>query len=233
MRNFIVLPTVQLFAPNWICSPQPAFFDVPREIYDEANSILYSMTIRTLSLENGGLVDAGDVPENQGRQLWLKLTCDNYQITRDGIPLLKLKFYDQLAFRQTKDTSVEMWANQVRMAAATLTTNNGNPIPEDEQTLVFRKGILNTQLREHLILPSRTETFEQLVVTAKSFTATNKSSQKPSERVLQATGKSDKVCAHCLEVTGRSLPHATKDCRQKIVDWGIHFAGRAGLVPLS
>jgi hypothetical protein len=142
--------------------PQPAFFDVQREIYDEANSILYSMTIRTLSLENGGLVDAGGVPENQGRQLWLKLTCDNYKITRDGIPFLKLKFYDQLAFRQSKDTSLEMWANQVRMAAATLTTN-GNPIPEDEQTLVFRKGILNTQLREHLILPSRTETFEQLV----------------------------------------------------------------------
>jgi hypothetical protein len=71
--------------------PQPAFFDVHREIYDEANSILYSMTIRTLSLENGGLVDAGGVPENQGRQLWLKLT-------RDGIPLLKLKFYDNLLF---------------------------------------------------------------------------------------------------------------------------------------
>jgi hypothetical protein len=30
--------------------PQPAFFDVHREIYDEANSILYSMIFRTLSL---------------------------------------------------------------------------------------------------------------------------------------------------------------------------------------
>jgi hypothetical protein len=81
------------------------------------------LIFRTLSLENGGLVDAGGAPENQGRKLWLKLICDNYKITRDGIPLLKLKFYDQLAFRQTNDKSLEMWANQVRMDAATLTTN--------------------------------------------------------------------------------------------------------------
>jgi hypothetical protein len=82
--------------------PHPAFFNVHREIYDEANSFLYSMILE-LSLENGGLVDAGGVPENQSRQLWLKLTRDSYKITREGIPLLKLQFYNQLAFRQTKD----------------------------------------------------------------------------------------------------------------------------------
>ncbi len=127
--------------------PRPPFLDVHQEIYDEANSILYSMIFRTLTLENGGLVDAGGIAENKGRELWFKLTCDNYKITRDGIPLLKLRFYDQLAFRQTKDTSLEMWANQVRMAAATLSTN-GNRIPEDEQTLVFRKGLQLFQLVE-------------------------------------------------------------------------------------
>jgi hypothetical protein len=69
--ELIELPTVQLFAPNQIQILQ--FLNLRSLIFTEKFtmrlillSILWFLEL-SLSLENGGLVEAGGVPENQGR----------------------------------------------------------------------------------------------------------------------------------------------------------------------
>ena len=44
-----------------------------------------------------------------------------------------------------------------------------DPISEREKTLVFRQGLIREDLQSALILPSRTETFEQLVESERSY----------------------------------------------------------------
>ena len=60
----------------------------------------------------------------------------NYQINDDSFSFLKQKF-NPLAFRQTREMSLDVWANEVRQATNILVISNGHPITEREKTLVF------------------------------------------------------------------------------------------------
>ena len=82
----------------------------------------------------------------------------NYQINDDSIPFLKQKFFSPLVFRQTREMTLDVWANEVRQASNILVTN-GHPISEREKILVFRQGLIREDLQTHLILPARVETF--------------------------------------------------------------------------
>jgi hypothetical protein len=86
-------------------------------------------------------------------------------LTADNIPHLKVVFYDGAQFRQKKERSIDAWAAEVRNASAVL-TSNGHAITESEKTLIFRKGLIREDMQHSLNIPARTETFEQLVVTA-------------------------------------------------------------------
>ena len=89
-------------------------------------------------------------------------------ITDDNIPHLKRRFYDPIAFHQKPEMSLDIWATEVRLASNILIAN-GHPIFEREKTLVFRQGLIREDLQLALILPSRTETFEQPVESARSY----------------------------------------------------------------
>jgi hypothetical protein len=72
-------------------------------------------------------------------------------------------------------------------------------------------------MQHSLILPARTETFEQLVVTARTYfqssTNTSSSAAATSQRVFYADGGEEKHCSHCFAESGRKLPHASANCR--------------------
>ena len=89
-------------------------------------------------------------------------------ITDDNIPHLKRRFYDPIEFHQKPEMSLDIWATEVRLASNILIAN-GHPIFEREKTLVFRQGLIREDLQLALILPSRTETFEQPVESARSY----------------------------------------------------------------
>jgi hypothetical protein len=110
--------------------------------------------------------------ENDGRALWQQLVEFNYGITADNIPHLKVAFHDGAQFRQKKGRSIDVWTAEVRNASAVL-TSNGHAITESENY-----GLIREDMQQSLILPARTETFEQLVVTARTYfqSSTNTSS---------------------------------------------------------
>jgi hypothetical protein len=72
-------------------------------------------------------------------------------------------------------------------------------------------------MQQSLILPTRSETYEQLVVTARTYfqssTNTSSSAAATSQRVFYADGGEEKHCSHCFAESGRKLPHASANCR--------------------
>jgi hypothetical protein len=140
-----------------------------RKIYDEANFQGYSLIIRTLfTPANLGYIDASGAVENDGQLLWAKLVSFNYGITADGLPYLKAAFYDHLRFRQKEHSSIDQWAAEVRRASGVL-SSAGHPITDVEKSLVFRKGLLRQDLQTMLILPARTESYEEVLMTARAY----------------------------------------------------------------
>jgi hypothetical protein len=187
-----------------------------RAIYDECSLQAYSVIIRTFTSENSGFCDSSGAVENDGRALWQLLVEFNYGITADSNPHLKVAIYDGAQFRQKKGRSIDEWAAEVRNASAVL-TSNGHAITESEKTLVFRKGPIREDMQQRLILPARTETFEQLIVTARTYfqssTNTSSSAAATSQRVFYTDGGEEKHCSHCFAESGRKLPHASANCR--------------------
>jgi hypothetical protein len=172
-----------------------------RAIFDECSLQAYSVIIRTFITENSGFCDSSGAVENDGRTLWQLLVEFNCGIiTANNIPHLKVAFYDvaQL-FRQKKGRSIDEWAAEVRNASAVL-TSNGHAI-----TLVFRKGLIRENMQQSLILPARTETFEQLVVTAPTYfqssTNTSSSAAATSQRVFYA----ELLCGVWPEIATRKI----------------------------
>jgi hypothetical protein len=132
----------------------------------------------------------------------------NYGLTAENIPNLKVAFYDVAQFRQKKDHTIDQWAAEVRSASYVL-ISNGHPISEFEKTLVFRKGLVREDTQQNLIFSARTETFEQLVITARTYvqsTMSMSSSSSTSQRVF--------FCPHCFADSGRKLPHTLDVCRK-------------------
>jgi hypothetical protein len=186
-----------------------------RAIYDECNLQAYSVIIRTFTTENSGFCDSSGTIENDGHALWQFLVEFNYGLTADNIPNLKVAFYDVSLFRQKKWHSIDQWAAEVRSASSVL-TSNGHPISELEKTLVFRKGLIREDMQQNLILPARTETFEQLVITARTYfqsTMSMSSSSSTSQRVFYS-GADSQFCPHCFADSGRELAHTLADCRK-------------------
>jgi hypothetical protein len=137
--------------------------------------------------------------KNDGHALWQMLVEFNYGITADNIPNLKIAFYDGASFRQKKGHSIDQWAAEARSASAVL-TSNGHAISESEKTTVFRRGLIREGMQQNLILPARTENFEQLVATARTYfqsTTTISSSSSTSQRVFYADGE-EKFCTHTV-----------------------------------
>jgi hypothetical protein len=129
--------------------------------------------------------------ENDGHALWQMLVEFNYGITADNIPNLKIAFYDGAIFRQKKGHSIDQWAAEVRSSSAVLTFN-GHAITKSEKTTVFRRGLIREDMQQNLILPARTENFEQLVATARIYfqsTTTTSSSSSTSQRVSMLTAR--------------------------------------------
>ena len=94
---------------------------------------------------------------------------------------------------------------------------NGHPISEREKTLVFRQGLIRKDLQSALILPSRTETFEQLVESARSYiqsTVAVSSVSSSSQRIFLNTTDTD-YCTYCLERTGRKYLHRVDNCNRR------------------
>ena len=179
---------------------------IKRDIFDECNYQGYSMIFRSFTDDNHGTIDASGAPEQDGQKLWDILVKFNYGINDDSIPFLKQNFYNPLKFRQLKDMTLDMWAKEVRSASQIL-VSNGHPISEKEKTLTFRQGLIREDLQTGLILPARTETFEQLVQTARSWqqsadsTITNLSSKtSTSQRIFMSDDTS--CCSCCLKETG-------------------------------
>ena len=179
---------------------KPPTDTIRRSLYDECNFQIYSLIYRSFTSDNSGMIDASGVTEDDGRALWLHLIKFNYEINDDNIPHLKRRFYDSLTFRQKPEMSLDAWANEVRVASDVL-TSNGHPISEKEKTLVFRQGLIREDLQSTLILPARTETFEQLVQSARSViqsTAVTTSSSATSQRIFLANSTPDAVyCDRC------------------------------------
>ena len=109
---------------------------VRRAIYDECNFQIYSLIYRSFTPENSGSVDASGIKEYDGRALWRHLVKYNYELSDDNIPHLKKRFYDQLSFRQKQDMSLDLWANEVRLASSVLIAN-GHAISEREKILLL------------------------------------------------------------------------------------------------
>jgi hypothetical protein len=61
-----------------------------------------------------------------------------------------------------------MGGKSVRSASNVL-ISNGHPISEFEKTRVFRKDLVREDMQQNPIFPARTETFEQLVITARTY----------------------------------------------------------------
>jgi hypothetical protein len=185
-----------------------------RAIYNECDSQIYSFTYRSLTVDNGGIVDSSGVPPNRGHLLLKKLAEINNKTTADNIPILKSNFLNPLKFKQTEDMSLEQWAKNVRSAAAILTTN-GHPMSEAEKAMVFRSGLNDKAAHDVLILPSRTETFEELIQTARTYFNSKTSSGESSDKIFLTTQKSATPCPYCLTSRKRPLYHALADCRNK------------------
>jgi hypothetical protein len=100
---------------------------------------------------------------NDRRSLWQLLVEFNYGIiTADNISHLKVAFHDGAQFRQKKGRSIDEWAAEVQNASAVLTSNDGHAITESEKTWYFENASF-ARICNSLILPARTETFEQLI----------------------------------------------------------------------
>ena len=115
--------------------------------------------------------------------------------------------------------SIDMWAQEVRKASEVL-TQNGDIISERSKNLVFRDGLIREDIQNGLILASRTETFEQLVESARSYqqsTASTISRSATSQRLFLTEGdpQDTSYCSYCHEITGRKLRHQEKKCRRK------------------
>ena len=145
---------------------EPPTDTLRRSLYDECNFQIYSLIYRSFNLKNSGTVDASGIPEHDGRALWHHLVKFNYKINDDNIPHLKRRFYNSLIFRQKPVMSLDVWANEVRIASDVLLANR-HLISERKKTLVFRQGLIREDLQSTLILTARTETFEQLVESAR------------------------------------------------------------------
>jgi hypothetical protein len=81
---------------------------------------------------------------------------------------------------------------------------------------VFRKRLIRVDMQQNLILPARTETFEQLVITARTYfqsTMSMSSSSSTSQRVFYS-GADSQFCPHCFADSGRELAHTLADCRK-------------------
>jgi hypothetical protein len=164
-----------------------------RRIYDEANFQAYSLIVRTFTTANSGFVDASGSIENNGQLLWTKLVRFNYGTSDDGLPYLKAAFYDRLRFSQKEDVSLDHWAAEVRQASSIL-SSSGHLISEADKSHAFRHGLNRPDLQTALILPARSETFEDLVITARAFilAADDKASRLPaSGRVSAVIAASD------------------------------------------
>jgi hypothetical protein len=189
-----------------------------REIYDECNFQAYSLIFRSLNMENCGMVDASGAPKYDGHALWEKLVKFNYGINDDSIPFLKQNFYNPLLFRQKKDMTLDTWASEVRMAANVLIAN-GHQITEKEKILVFRQGLIREDMQHSLILPARTETFEELVESARTIvqsTASSTNARGSSQLVFMTENDSETAyCSYCFEATGRKFFHQVSKCRRK------------------
>ena len=197
---------------------EPPGVTLKREIYDECNLQAFSLIYRSLAGDNSGIVDASGATPNNGYALRTKLVRFNYQINDDSIPFLKQKFFNPLAFCQTREMLLDVWANEVRQATNILVCN-GHPITEREKTLVFRQGLIREDLQTHLILPARVETFEQLVESARSYiqsSGSHPSSSVTSQRIFLTESERDgSYCSYCREVTGRKNRHRVDHCRRK------------------
>ena len=83
--------------------------------------------------------------------------------------------------------------------------------------MVFRQGLIRQDLQSALILPSRTETFEQLVESARPYiqsTISLSSVLSTSQRIFLAN--SDPVyCTFCFERTGGKIPHHVDNCNRR------------------
>jgi hypothetical protein len=158
-----------------------------RKIYDEANFQGYSLIVRTFTPDNFGYIDASGAVENNGQLLWAKLVSFNYGISADGLPYLKAAFYDHLRFCQKENSSIDQWAAEVRRASDVL-SGAGHPITDVEKSLVFRKGLLCQDLQTVLILPARTESYEEDLVTARAFVQAidDKASRPPASGRVSA-----------------------------------------------
>ena len=182
-----------------------------RRIYDEANFQGYSLIVRTFTPDNFGYVDASGAVENNGQLIWAKLVSFNYGISADGLPYLKAAFFDHLRFRQQENSSIDHWAADVRRASGVL-SSAGHPITDVEKSLVFRKGLLRQDLHTVLILPARTESFEEVLVTARAFllATDDKASRLPPSGCVAAV--IDSYCPHCFVTAKRKLRHTLADC---------------------
>lgn len=189
-----------------------------RRIYDERNMQAFSLIIRTFTTENSGDSDSSGAIEDQGHALWLQLVEFNYGISDNNIPNLKVAFYDSLQFRQKLGRTVEEWAAEVR-SASTVLISNGHPISEKEKNVVFRKGLIREDMQQSLIFPALTETFEQLVIMARSYAASTLSSSTSTSQRVFYSGDEPPYSSHCFLASGRKLPHSIGECRkyQKLV----------------
>jgi hypothetical protein len=190
-----------------------------RDMYDECDSQVYSFTYRSLSVDNGGIVDSSGVPTNKGHLLLKKLTEINNKTTADNIPILKSNFLNPLKFNQPEDMSLEQWAKNVR-SAATILTSNGHPMSEVEKSMVFRSGLYDKAAHDVLILPSRTETFEELIQTARTYFNSKTTAVGSSDKIFltTTTKKSSIPCPYCLRTRKKTNYHLLSDCNNKVFD---------------
>ena len=114
---------------------EPPGVTINREIYDECNLQAFSLIYRSFSGDKAGTVDARGAPHNDGHALWTKLVRFNYQINADSIPFLNQEFFNPMTFRQTKDMTLDVWANEVLLVTHIL-ISDGNAISEREKTSV-------------------------------------------------------------------------------------------------
>jgi hypothetical protein len=185
-----------------------------RAIYMECDSQIYSFIYRTLTIENGGITDSSGIPQDLGHTLLKKLLEINYGTTEDNIPTLKSDFLNPQKSRQGPDMSIDQWAKKIRTDSAVL-TSNGHPMSEREKSMVFRKGLLDAKARDVLIIPSRTESFEDLLKTAKAYFENKADSSLSSDKIFLATPSTSPSCPYCLKYRNKSFPHSESACRFK------------------
>ena len=110
--------------------------------------------------------------------------------------------------------------------ASSVLIANGHAISEREKTMVFRQRLIREDLQSALILPSQTETFKQLVESARSYTRSTislSSVSSNSQRIFLAN--SDPIyCTFCFERTGRKIPHHVDNCNRRRPSTSMSFS---------